>query len=385
MPSPRPADVQTIAAGRTNERGPWSYRPFRDFAEAEAAWRALAADSDNVFSTFEWLHTWWRHFGRDRRLLLTGVVDGEGDLIAILPLYQAARRPLRVIRLIGHGATDQLGPVCAAGDRADALAAMARFLTEAGTRSWDVALADELPIAGTAGAPGARTLGVDQGRVAPLTGCTGQQWLATRPRKLRDQLRRDGRRLEALGTVGFRTTGSEAALDEDLDHLLRLHHLRWDPAGGSRAYAGREAFHHDVARTFLDRGWLRLRFLELDGWPVAALHSFRFDGTESHYQGGRDPAFDRCSVGLLLQDRAIRACADEGVREYRFLRGDEAYKARLADATVELQSVAWARGRRGDLAVAGLARLPRLSLAQKRWVPAPYAWGTGGSPRWGNP
>lgn len=376
----------TTATKRTTGTEVFTFETTSDLASLRGPWKELAGQSDNVFATYEWLSTWWRHFGRNRPLLLTTVRDDRGELIAILPLYLATRRPLRVVRLIGHGATDQLGPVCAAVDRHRAAHALAVFVTEHLDGRWDLAIADELPCApeplGTA-----HLLDRSPTHVVSLgsTGTTADAWLASRSAKLRAQLARSGRKLERLGAVTYRTADDPATVAADLDLLMDLHRQRWDPVGGSRSYAGREAFHHDIARTFLDRGWLRLRFLEVDGVAVAAAHSFRFAGAESHYQGGRDPAFDSCSVGLLLQRHAIRSCADEGVAEYRFLRGDESYKRRLADHTVTQHSVAWARGPLGATVRAAIAGLPRLTRTQARWVPAPLAWGTGGTPRWGAP
>ncbi len=65
------------------------------------------------------------------------------------------------------------------------------------------------------------------------------------------------------------------------------------------------------------------------GWPrwttrlVAALYGFRFAGSELYYQSGRDPAWDRYAVGFVLLTHAVRAALEEGVSEYRFLRGGE--------------------------------------------------------------
>ncbi len=364
----------------------FTFEPCGDLASIRDTWIDLAGRSDNVFATYEWLATWWRHFGRDRRLLTTVVRDRSGDVVAILPLYLAAHRPVRTLRLLGHGATDQLGPVCAVADRDRARRAMAAFLDQVTDQPWDLVIADELPVTTDPDPTShARMLSRHPTHVVGLEGVSGDQWLARRSANLRTQLARGSRTLATTGSVTYRTTDDPAQVDADLAQLIALHERRWAGDGGSRSFTGREAFHHDIARTFLDRGWLRLRFVEVDGTPVAGLYSFRFGGVESHYQSGREPAFDRHSVGLLLHRHAIRACADEGVLEYRFLRGDERYKRRFADRAVEQESVLWARGPLGRAAGAAIARLPKLTRPQLRWVPASLAWGTGGSPRWGQP
>lgn len=349
-------------------------------------WSDLAERSDNVFATYEWLGTWWKHFGRDRRLLLVAAGRGDGPPLAILPVYVAARTPVRTLRLLGHGATDRLGPVCAVGDQARALDALSTYLQLGGGRRWDLAILDELDGETPWLAEGGRVLARRPTRVVRLSGLDGAGWLASRSANLRDQIRKCERRLARTGTVTERTTADPGELAADLDCFFELHRRRWAAApGGSRAFAGREAFHREVTALALAQGWLRLRFLEVDGEPVAGLYSLRFGGVESSYQASRDPAFDRWSVGLLIHARAIASCADEGVREYRFLRGDEAYKRRLANAEGSLQSVSVAATVVGRSMQAVVGAMPRLARRQQRYVPAPWAWGTGGAPKVGWP
>jgi len=95
--------------------------------------------------------------------------------------------------------------------------------------------------------------------------------------------------------------------------------------------------------------------MELDGRPVAAWYGVRFAGVESYYQAGRDPALDDLSVGFVLLARTIRAAFDDGVREYRFLLGDEPFKGRFAEEDPRVETFTVARGPRGRAAV-GVAR-----------------------------
>ena len=60
----------------------------------------------------EWLLTWWRHYGKARRQLI-GLARAGGDLVAIVPLYEWWRHGIPVLRFVGHGPSDQLGPICA--------------------------------------------------------------------------------------------------------------------------------------------------------------------------------------------------------------------------------------------------------------------------------
>ena len=98
----------------------------------------------NPFLTWEWASTWWHHFGAGRKLRATACRAPDGEVRAILPLYEAAVRPVRVLRLMGHGPGDHLGLLCSPDDREDAGSAL-RELLSVDPRPWDVLLAERLP------------------------------------------------------------------------------------------------------------------------------------------------------------------------------------------------------------------------------------------------
>jgi GNAT acetyltransferase-like protein len=124
---------------------------------------------------------------------------------------------------------------------------------------------------------------------------------------LRAQLGRKLRRLERRGRVTFRTTRAADDLDADLTTLFTLHEQRWrSTPGGSRAFAGRAPFHRQFAADALRRGWLRLRFIEVDGVPVSALYNLRYGDAESNYQAGRHPPYARPRPRAR---RSIGSCA----------------------------------------------------------------------------
>ena len=329
---------------------------FQDIPEAE--WGRLAEKAGHVFASREWLTTWWRHFGGGRRVLIASVREGR-DLVAIVPVDEWRRRGLPVLRLIGHGVSDQLGPVCEPRIAAAALAAALRALP---LRRF-VLLAEQLP-AGTGfdRIKGATAMYQEQSPVIALDAGTWDEFLAGRSGNFRRQLGRYSRRLDALGAVSFRVVSDPAQLDADFDVLLRLHQLRWGTTPSPFLEAA--AFHREFATTALRRGWLRLWILEVDGRPVAASYGFRFKDTESGYQSGRDPSFRESQLGFLLLNRAVREALNDGMREYRLLRGDEAYKVRLATGDPGLETIGLARGAvgRGVLRVTVAARGRSLGL-----------------------
>ena len=176
-----------------------------------------------------------------------------------------------------------------------------------------------------------------------------EAYLAGRSSNLRQQVRRRERRLADRYVVRFRLASDPNRLHDDLTQLLALHLARW---GAGSAFTRWEAFHREFATVALERGWLRLWFLELDGRPAAAWYGFRFEGVESYYQAGRDPGRSDESVGFVLLAHSIREAAHDGVREYRFLRGGEPFKLRFADEDAGLETLALGRGAKGGIAAA---------------------------------
>ena len=112
--------------------------------------------------------------------------------------------------------------------------------------------------------------------VLPVDGRSFDEYLASRSRNLREQVRRRERKLARERDLVFRLADDPEPLDEDFGTLIRLHDARW---GGDRAgaFAGpREGFHREFARRALERGWLRLWIMEVDGRPAAAWYGLRF-------------------------------------------------------------------------------------------------------------
>jgi CelD/BcsL family acetyltransferase involved in cellulose biosynthesis len=319
-----------------------------DLAELREDWTRLADASGNLFSTWEWADVWWRHLGDARPLHLVAARDDSGAVFAILPLYLARGRP-RTLRFVGHGPADRLAPVAAPEDRSRAAAALREAL-DSGLADWQVAVLDRLP--GEEGWPALLGEGAFRTEPSPVLDPEGRDWeafLASRSKNFRDQVRGRERKLGRKHEIAYRLTEDRARLDADYDALVRLHRERWGEE--SRSFVPpRDQLHREFAAAALERGWLRLWTLDVDGRPGAAWLGYRFGGAEWYYQAGRDPALEREAIGFVLMAHTVREALNEGVSEYRLLLGGEAYKDRFATADPGLETVVVARGATGRLA-----------------------------------
>jgi len=330
-------------------------------------WSRLAARSENVFGTWEWAAAWWRHLRPRGELLVTTCSKPGEPPFALLPLYVSTTAGLRVVRLLGHGPSDELGPVCAPEDRPAAAAALARILDEVGA---DIFVGDELGRGhGWPAALGATVRSTIPSPVLRIEWPTWEAFLASRNGSFRQQIRRRERGLTAHG-LRYRLSDDRDRLEDDLDLLFALHRRQWR---GASNFDRIEAFHRDFAATAFARGWLRLWFLEADGAAVAASYTLRLEGVEWGYQAGRDPAWDRFGVGTVVRAHCIREAIAEGIRVYHLGRGGEPYKRDFTDDESSLETVVLALGSRARLALAaaGLAgRGKRTMKALRSKVPA---------------
>lgn len=340
---------------------------FSDLDERRALWSELALESRNIFATWEWASTWWTHYAR------AGVArfwecTREGRPFAILPLYvyTPARRGVRVLRFVGHGPGDVLGPVCAQSDWPAAGAALVQSLDER-PRGWHVFVAERLPCGPVGKALGGTPIQTEANPYLDTEGMDWQAFTASRSKNMRQQMGRRARKLGKAHEVSYRLTTDPATLDADMATLMRLHAARWQAPG---AFAGpAAAFHKDFARRALAAGWLRLWTMEVDGEAVAAWYGFRYAGIEFFYQSGRNPQWDEWSVGYLLLVETMRSAFDDGMDRYAFLRGDEPYKHRFASGDLGLETRTRGRGPAGSAAAAaGVALMGRVPALRARLV-----------------
>jgi CelD/BcsL family acetyltransferase involved in cellulose biosynthesis len=305
-----------------------------DAAGAQEHWAELARLSTNIFSTWEWLQIWWRHFGAGHELDVVTLPGSDGTPRAIVPLVRERRAGITIVRVAGYGVGDELGPVCAPSD-CDA----GRQALELVTRRGDVLLIERLPDRWSWTPPSARLLNIEASPTIRLAEFgSWEEYLHAHSANFRQQVRRRARRLDRTLELRYRLCTDPKSLPSDLDLFFALHRARW--GSESQAFDGRrEGFHRDFAAEALRCGWLRLWMAESRGDPVAAWLGYRFGGVESYYQSGRDPRWNRYQVGSGILEHSIREAFADGMTEYRLLRGHERYKRRYASGNSRLRTL----------------------------------------------
>jgi CelD/BcsL family acetyltransferase involved in cellulose biosynthesis len=325
----------------------------RAFDALRGEWTELLNDSeaDNVFLTWEWLFTWWKHLAGERTLHLL-LVRSEAKLLAIAPFARSAPRvarmlPLPSLEFLGSGTvgSDYLDVIIRRGSEDEALSALHHYLQHAGF-VLDLAQLH-------AGASAARNLTNRLVRdgwrsvshssgICPyisLAGHTWESYIATLGADHRYNFHRRLKNARRSFRMRFAAACTPQECRAELDQLIELHNRRWQGHGGSDAFNSAEIvrFHHEFAQLALDQQWLRLFVLEFDDVPVAALYGLFYQRVFSFYQSGYDPRYRKQSVGLLAMGLAIKSAVEDGAREYDLLHGEEAYKFHWAREVRELE------------------------------------------------
>ena len=281
---------------------------------------------------------------------------------------------MRRLQLLGTGVSDRLGFVLDREHAAEGADALLAYLAERAD-GWDLLDLQQLPEgspAAVCAAPsGLHELGYEQ-EVCPYVPlpASWEELTARLGTRFRQNLRYYPRRMERDHAVELRRADA-ASLTADVEAMVRLHQARWRSRGLPGALAGGRvrAFHQAAAPRLLERDWLRLYSLRLDGRQVASLHCLHFRDAVGYYLGGMDPAWARLSPGTVLTAHALREAIAAGAREFDFLRGNEAYKQTWRpEQRINRRRVFWAPRGRGRLTPRLIGWERRLERRLKAWA-----------------
>jgi CelD/BcsL family acetyltransferase involved in cellulose biosynthesis len=307
----------------------------RDFQRREWSDLVLRDPDATFFHTPGYLKLFWEEFGEEpRHLLFAFAVDESGAQVGVVA-FELIEDVLRFLG--GTEVTDYLGPVGLPDTRADVAVALWEALRtrddwhEADLRglpedsAWLPALAEAATESGLA----VEEL-EDRNGVAPLIELTPtwDDYLAQIPAKLRHEIRRKAKKLEAEAGPFAIETATPETLTAFLDRFVELHRMSEGPKGVFMV-PGMEIFFRRLGDTFCRSGIFQLAFIRVGDELAAGTIGFRFEGTYSLYNSAFDRTWQRLSPGMVLVAEDIRAAIGSGCTRFDLLKGDYAYKYRF--------------------------------------------------------
>jgi len=314
---------------------------FREQAGLERLrpeWEKLLGRSaaDTIFLTYEWLNSWWTSFGKPGDLRILTAWDDAGVLRGIAPLrlQRLCRSGQSVDALVflGDGSTDSdyLDFIIERGYEQPVLDAFRAYWTRSSCET-SVTVLNEVP-AVSPNLPILKSLAQREGMLwnetdvpcgTVLLPASWDDYLGLLKPRFRTHIRSVLRNLQNRPEVKFGFCDSAGELDRLLDALFDLHTRRWAAEGVSGVFSreGKRDFYHTLSAALLDRGRLRLSWMEWNGRILACQYGFVYNRTYSQLQEGYEPASAHFNCGVGLRAWSIRTMIEEGVREYDFLGG----------------------------------------------------------------
>lgn len=310
----------------------------KQFWDLDVEWNKILRQSstNNVFLTWEWISTVWKHFGKSNRLKVLYAEDSNRGKLAFAPLRLAdyvfgGVLRYRVLEPLAYEISDYTD-IIIPRDNDECLSRFLDYLME--EKGWDFTYLADVPET-------SKTLELlpkvkdHIGRIEfwkgprcpylPLSNIsiTHLQHLVSRGARLK-RLRRD------YPNVAFKSYDEIGTVEQAFRAFVDLHKMGWKSKGGAGAISTAELFNFylDISEAFAKKHWLCLDFLMADDMPIAGIYGFTYDGKNYAYLSGWNPEFAEYGVGNIMVYGTIRRCIDLGLKEYDFLRGDEPHKFR---------------------------------------------------------
>jgi CelD/BcsL family acetyltransferase involved in cellulose biosynthesis len=355
----------------TRERAPLRFETVDSedaFARLGDRWNELvyAMPRPSPFMLHCWLLEWWRYYGEGCRLAVETAYRG-GRLVGALPLVTYSRRGLRVATFVG-ARQSCLGDVLLADGEGPEL--VEALVDRARASEHDYAdlfgLSADCRLASL---EGPRKLRLFQRIEAPVLDVS-KGWEATYRAKTDSRKRaHHKRRRRQLGELGKVEVSRALTIDElepALEEGFRLHELRWRgrPDGSGLVTATGMEFNRAALRGLAELDATRIVSLLLDGQAIAFAWYFLVRDRAYLHRMAFDPAYARCSPGLVNALDSLEAAADDGATRMEFLGGAERYKVELADGFEPLHLGLGFPGSAAGRAVAG-ARAQWLALRRR--------------------
>lgn len=310
-----------------------------DVEQTEVSWRGLYENAANrqIFLSFDWHYCWLNTFQQYVHRLFVFCVYDDGELVALLPLYQHVREPFQ-LRFIGTGEPEH-SEVCS--EYHDVL------VRTASSDALISTISDALNQTGKA-------LSLDNVRTDSVlrlicqnvypAELSSEQQVQTRFFLFLESDELDGTRLKKkarrfynlVSRLGGELTICDRAdeLPAYMGELMSLHKKRWGKDGRSTIFDDEDfvRFHHSLAQSLLVSGELLLACLRIDGRPVSAFYGMAAGESVFFYQSGIDEGFSpNVSPGTVIHYYVAMEARKRGFKVYDFLGSGSAddYKSRL--------------------------------------------------------
>lgn len=312
------------------------------FGQLEPLWNRIVVQSstNTCHSTFEWLFTWWKHFGAGRRLLVMVVYEHDTP-VGLAPMYvgDGTAEP-RYLHFLGQGLSDY-ADLIVLRDRPDVTEALVSALLDLRS-SWDGVDLEEIP--GQSPSKVFLDRAIEAGDVSAVWQTTVQcpylpietgweAFYATMGKGFRHEVRnklnrwnsRSNGRIEGLE---LRYVDRREVDSLFVDEVVALSGERQSVDGHRSPFLNHpdQEFLREVLPLMGSRNQLRVGELRSGKALLAFMLGYYWQGVAYTWNTQYDPAYADYSLGRIVLVSFAEQSFREGCHELDFMRGEEPYK-----------------------------------------------------------
>ncbi len=317
-----------------------SFTTAAAFDALRAEWSELLTHvhHNRIFLTWEWQSTWWSAYHPGELWILT-IRNDAGQLVGLAPWFIENRvKTGRTIRSVGCvDVTDYLEAIVHRDYEEAIFQILADYLHENRAR-YDFIDLCNIP----EGSPVLKYLPqllrgnglsveIKPQEVCPVIELPNQwdAYLESLDKKNRHEIRRKLRRSEESAADWY-IVGPEHDLSVESDTFLRLMASASVDKAEFLANPKNVTFFKQLTPLLMERDWLQIAFLTVEGRQAAAYMNFLYNNEVQIYNSGLDiEAANGLSAGIVLLARLIQYAIEHGYKRFDFLRGNEEYKYRM--------------------------------------------------------
>ncbi|NJD52640.1 MAG: GNAT family N-acetyltransferase [Candidatus Methanoperedens sp.] len=313
-----------------------------EFKSIRETWNDLLGKScdKNIFLTWEWFFKWWEHFGTNKKLQIL-IIEDQDDIIGIMPLlcstYHTFLFSYNVVENIGINLSDYGGIFYSDIDESQ-INKMFDLIKNYLNYNKLIIRFDQLPDDSKFfkilhNQSFCNSLFVGEKKTGVSSYLPVQSSLDDHLNKLSKKFRKNLRRGEKdiqknYGKIKFKKIITPNSLDKNLKDFWSLNQKKVNHQNLPYFTKTQMKFLTEVSKELANNGWLNLSFLDVNGQHASVVLGFEYEDRYYYYQTGSDPNYSSYSIGnihilYILEDLIAR-----GLKEFDFLRGDEAYKLR---------------------------------------------------------
>ncbi len=329
-------------------------RTSDEFLALKSVWQDLETrcNLSHPFLSWEWHYSWWMQYKNSFKPeadLQIFCLYNSDQLLAILPLMIIKKSGLKILQLLSTEIepTDYMDILATEEHRDFYLQTIIesvqfRILIRSVDYIWIKQISDNSALfhifASTQNSASLKTF-IYPSKICPFIDLpqTEDEFLKQLSQNMRSGLKRQINKINKSENFHSYIISDPAQIEPAVNSLFRLHQARFEDKNKQTGFLPRRMeFHMDLARLFLEKGWLKLFVLQDNDKDFGVLYCYQVGGKMMYVQGGFDPDYQAYAPGNYLLMRAIRTAIENHLPLFDFMRGDESYKSKWTNLKLQL-------------------------------------------------